>query len=57
MHPGSDDEMDDDSSKAEPEDLREAPELPHGSAMEAKDVDVESKVSRISFLIFVFVPS
>ena len=51
LQPGSDDEMDDDSSKAEPGDLREDPELPHGSAMEAKDVDVERKVSRISFLI------
>ena len=32
-------------STTEPEDLREDPELPAGSATEAKDVDVVTKVS------------
>ena len=38
-------------SESEPEGLREDPELPHGSATEAKDTTAP-KVSRISFLIF-----
>ena len=38
-------------SESEPEGLREDPELPHGSATEAKDTTAP-KVSRISFLVF-----
>ena len=46
-----DDDVTINSSTTEPEDLREDPELPHGSATEAKEVDVSTKVSRISFLV------